>query len=58
MIALSLSINFFCKLMHWMAYKINTSNFTREFTDKDILNSNISIIIATILWSIIFYCKL
>ena len=58
MIALSLSINFFCKLMTWMAYKINTSNFTREFTDKDILQANISIIIATILWSIIFYCKL
>jgi hypothetical protein len=58
MIALSLSIYFFGKLLTWTAYKINPSNFTREFTDKDILHANISMIVAIILWSIIFYCKL
>jgi hypothetical protein len=58
MVALSLSVYFFGKLMTWVAYKINPSNFKREFTNKDILHSNISMIVAIILWSIIFYCKL
>lgn len=58
MVALSLSVYFFGKLMTWVAYKINPSNFTREFTNKDILQANISMIVAIILWSIIFYCKL
>jgi hypothetical protein len=58
MIALSLTIYFIGKLLTWMAYRINPSNFKREFTDKDVENSNYSMIIAVILWSIIFYAKL
>jgi len=58
MIALSFTIYFISKLLHWMAYKINPTSFKREFTDKDVENSNYSMIIAVILWSIIFYAKL
>jgi hypothetical protein len=55
---LSFTIYFISKLLHWMAYKINPTSFKREFTDKDVENSNYSMIIAVILWSIIFYAKL
>jgi len=58
MIALSLTIYFIGRLLTWMAYKINPTSFKREFTDKDVLYSNYSMIIAVILWSIIFYAKL
>jgi hypothetical protein len=38
-----------------MAYKINPTSFKREFTGKDILYSNVAMVIAIVLWSIIFY---
>jgi len=57
-IALSLTTYFIGRLLTWMAYKINPTSFKREFTNKEILYSNVAMVIAIILWSIIFYAKL
>jgi len=57
-LALSGSVYFFGRLMTWVVFKINPTNIKKEFTNKDILISNIVMIISIILWSIIFYLKL
>jgi len=57
-IALSLTTYFISNLAIWMAYIINPNSFKEEFKNKDILSANVSMIIAIILWSIIFYIKL
>ena len=60
MIALSLSIYFFGKLLTWVAWKINPFSFGTDFkiTDKQIRFYCNTMIVAIILWSIIFYFKL
>lgn len=54
-IAVSLTAYFIGSLSAWMAYKINPKEFKEEFTNKDTLYANVAMVIAIILWSIIFY---
>ena len=56
--ALNLTIYFISRLLLYTAYKINPTTFKRGFTNKEILYSNVVMVIAIILWSIIFYAKL
>jgi hypothetical protein len=54
-LALATPTYFFGKLITWHAYRINPKTFKKEFTDKDILNANIIMVISIILWGITFY---
>jgi hypothetical protein len=56
--ALNLTIYFISRLWLYAHYKINPTIFKRGFTKEDILYSNVAMVIAIVLWSIIFYCKL
>lgn len=56
--ALNLTTYFISRLLLYTAYKINPTIFKRGFTNKDILYSNMAMVIAIVLWSIIFYYKL
>ena len=56
--ALNLTIYFISRLWLYTSYKINPTTFKRGFTNEDILYTNVAMVIAIVLWSIIFYCKL
>lgn len=56
-LALFTSVYFFSKLFHWLAWKINPSNFNKKPTEKDTLSWDIIMIFSIILWSILFYFK-
>lgn len=54
-LALTTTVYFICKLLTWIAWKINSENFRNKITDKQILSYNIIMFVSIILWSILFY---
>ncbi len=54
-LALSTSVLFFGKLMTWMVYKIAPQNCKKEFTNKDVLRTNLIMIFSILLWAVLFY---
>jgi len=54
-IALFSLVLFFGRLLTWVVWKIAPQNCKREFTDKDVLISNVIGITSCLLWTILFY---
>ena len=54
-LALATSVYFFGRLMTWMVYKIAPQNCKKEFTKKDILRTNLIMVVSILLWAVLFY---
>lgn len=57
-LALTTSVYFFGKLLTWIAWKINPTNFKKDITKTDILSYNIVMIISIVLWTILYFNSL
>ena len=58
MLALATSVYFLGRLMTWMVYKIAPENYgkgKKEFTNADILRTNLTMIVSVLLWGVVFY---
>lgn len=57
-VAFCLTVLFIGKLVTWAVWKIAPQNCKKEITKKDILGYNITIVIAILLWTVLFYLHL
>jgi hypothetical protein len=53
--ALLFTVFFFSNLVIWAVFKIAPQNFKKEFTNRNVLDANISMFVALILWSVLYH---
>ena len=54
-LAFSTTTYFISRLLTWFLFKLKPENCKKDFTIKDIRNTNIVMIISIFLWTIIYY---
>lgn len=54
-VALSTTVYFFGSLIAWHAQKVAPENCKKDYTNRDILYINLTMVFSIVLWTILFY---